>query len=605
MPQVCFRSRGADVQWLVEIRRRGSSAQVRSRSVSPRSKRRRERPTEVGQSKRGTPAEAGTPNAAGATGREWLFIVTAATCLLCNLLLSIQGWNLPILDAHAFRQTQTALSSYWFVQEGFKLDYITPVLGPPWEIPLEFPLYQWIAAALHQLTGYGLDQCGRLVSLLFLYATLVPAFLLARFFWKDARAGWILVSLMLVNPIHVFWGRTFMIETTVLFFCTVFLWFFTKALYEGRWHNHVLAILCGCMAGLVKPTTYASFLIVAFVIYAHMAYAHRVGWTVRHWAGFFARGAALTLISIAATYLWTKHCDAIKALHPYQPLISSSDEQREWIYGSINQRLSWPLWQRWVIGYNGWVQAMMPTLSWVGVAAIVVAIVAALITSGRRAIIGLTVLAALLSGPLVFFNLYRHDYYQMAITIWACALVAFAFNEGIRRFWFLKFALPVFLMVVVIGYTQSGYMAQQERSPARYAEFMEVANYLKSGTEQDRDVLLVLGQDWTSEFAYYTGRKVRMQRLTDMESLTSQQFEEFRKAVVADGMRVGAIALSTPLPEQTVQHLLQVFVPVGAPAPTAATFPLSRDRLSAWPQDPRIPQWTSGVVYVIPPAPRT
>jgi hypothetical protein len=233
------------------------------------------------------------------------------------------------------------------------------------------------------------------------------------------------------------------------------------------------------------------------------------------------------------------------------------------------------------------------------------AIVAALLTSGRRAVIGLVALAALLSGPLVFFNLYRHDYYQMAITIWACVLVAFAFVEGIRRFWFLQFALPAFLLVVVIGYTQSGYMAQQERSPARYAEFMEVANYLKSETDPDRDVLLVLGQDWTSEFAYYTGRKVRMQRLTDIDSLTSEQFEGFRKALDAAGMRIGAIALSTPVSDQVRQHLLASFVPQGSQAPTAVPFPLSRDRLSAWPQDPRIPQWTSGVVYLIPPAPGT
>jgi hypothetical protein len=132
---------------------------------------------------------------------------------------------------------------------------------------------------------------------------------------------------------------------------------------------------------------------------------------------------------------------------------------------------------------------------------------------------------------------------------------------------------------------------------------MNVASYLKANTSAERDVLLILGQDWTSEFAYYTGRKVRMQRLTDMESLTSQQFEGFRRAVEDDGMRVGAIALSTPLPEQTVRHLLQVFVPNGTASPTPVSFPLSRDRLSAWPQDPRSPQWTSGVVYVIPPAP--
>lgn len=533
----------------------------------------------------------------------WMYPAIAMACFVANLLLTTRGWNLPILDAHAFRQTQTALTSYWFVQEGFKLDYITPVLGPPWEIPLEFPLYQWIAAALHQTTGYGLDQCGRLASLLFFYATLAPAFLLARFFWKDSRAGWILVSLMLVNPIHVFWGRTFMIETTVVFLCTAFLWFFTKSVYEGRWHTHLLAILFGCMAGLVKPTTYASFLVAAFAIYAYVAYSNRRNWGVSQWGIFLARGAVLTLISIAATYVWTRHCDALKALHPYQPLISTSDEIREWNFGTLDQRMNWRLWQRWVFGYNGWTVALSPLLGWFGVIVLTAAIIVAIATAGRRIYLGLTLLTAWLACPLVFFNLFRHDYYQTAVTVWACALVTFALYEGCRRFLFVRFALPVFLLVAVIGYTQSGYMAQQSRSPSRYSEFMSLASYLKSSTSAERDVLLVLGQDWTSEFAYYTGRKVRMQRLADMESLTSQQFEGFRKALDADGMRVGAIALSTPLPEQTVQHLLQMFVPEGAAMPTPVSFPLSRDRLSAWPQDPRIPQWTSGVVYVIPPAP--
>ena len=64
--------------------------------------------------------------------------------------------------------------------EGLRLDYITPVLGPPWSIPFEFPLYQWLAGGFHALTGYPLDQSGRLVSLVFFYLCLVPWFLLFR-----------------------------------------------------------------------------------------------------------------------------------------------------------------------------------------------------------------------------------------------------------------------------------------------------------------------------------------------------------------------------------------------------------------------------------------
>jgi hypothetical protein len=50
----------------------------------------------------------------------WLFVFTAVTL------------NLPILDAHGFRQTQTAISVYWMLHEHVFINYLTPVLTAPW-----------------------------------------------------------------------------------------------------------------------------------------------------------------------------------------------------------------------------------------------------------------------------------------------------------------------------------------------------------------------------------------------------------------------------------------------------------------------------------------
>jgi hypothetical protein len=51
---------------------------------------------------------------------------------------------------------------------GVFFDYITPILGKPWAIPLELPFYQWIVARWRDFTGMGLDQSGKLVSIGFL-----------------------------------------------------------------------------------------------------------------------------------------------------------------------------------------------------------------------------------------------------------------------------------------------------------------------------------------------------------------------------------------------------------------------------------------------------
>ena len=43
---------------------------------------------------------------------------------------------------------------------------ITLVLGPPWSIPIEFPLYQWNVAAAVKIFNTPLDQTGRFFSCL-------------------------------------------------------------------------------------------------------------------------------------------------------------------------------------------------------------------------------------------------------------------------------------------------------------------------------------------------------------------------------------------------------------------------------------------------------
>ena len=58
------------------------------------------------------------------------------------------GLNQPIADLHQFRQTQTAITAYWIWRGGPWLAYETPVLGYPWSIPYEFPIFQYLLAAL-------------------------------------------------------------------------------------------------------------------------------------------------------------------------------------------------------------------------------------------------------------------------------------------------------------------------------------------------------------------------------------------------------------------------------------------------------------------------
>lgn len=61
--------------------------------------------------------------------------------------LLVAFWN-PVLDGFGFRQAQTGVTAYWLAQGGPWFAYETPVIGSPWSVPFEFPLYQMMVALL-------------------------------------------------------------------------------------------------------------------------------------------------------------------------------------------------------------------------------------------------------------------------------------------------------------------------------------------------------------------------------------------------------------------------------------------------------------------------
>jgi hypothetical protein len=66
------------------------------------------------------------------------------------------------------REWQTAITAWWMVAEGHGLlGAITPLMGPPWQIPMEFPLFQWLTA--HATTPWlSLEDTGRALSFVFI-----------------------------------------------------------------------------------------------------------------------------------------------------------------------------------------------------------------------------------------------------------------------------------------------------------------------------------------------------------------------------------------------------------------------------------------------------
>src|SRR5690349_21039333 len=85
------------------------------------------------------------------------------------------GWQNSITNSFSFRQCQTAIAARSIQEGGPFFAYETPVLGPPWSVPFEFPFYQGLVGWSARFLPLPLEQTGRLFSVLFFYATLWPA----------------------------------------------------------------------------------------------------------------------------------------------------------------------------------------------------------------------------------------------------------------------------------------------------------------------------------------------------------------------------------------------------------------------------------------------
>src|SRR5688572_31609546 len=110
-------------------------------------------------SSRPTPSPDAAVPLAGLITTLWAAIALAGAGFVGFLLRTSAS---PLIDAHPFRQTQTAISVFHMMRGGPWLAYYTPVLGAPWAIPFEAPLYHWSVAAL--ATVFPLELSGRIAS---------------------------------------------------------------------------------------------------------------------------------------------------------------------------------------------------------------------------------------------------------------------------------------------------------------------------------------------------------------------------------------------------------------------------------------------------------
>jgi hypothetical protein len=466
-----------------------------------------------------------------ADAAAWL--LCAASAAFAAWALHV-GWGHGILDVHAWRQTHTAISAYEMTRGGPFWHYRTPIFGPPWQWPLELPIYQWLAARVSQWVSLDLEAAGRSVSIAAFVGALAAGWVALDVFGIAKRHRPIVLSLVWTSPLYVFWSRTFMIESTALFFAVAYFALVhvaTRHSAVGRGDVACLvgAAVMGGLAGATKVTTLTPLLAGAAFLFI-----------TRRRRGTWTRSTALVVavcaigIPILLTTGWLVFADQVKSASPLTAELGWAGESVQ-RFGSFADRLSLRSWI--VVPANAILGRTRHTV--IGSAFVFAVAFAATIGRPRRLALSVVCLVLYLLPLAIFMRLFTvHVYYSyengfLLAVIAGCGIVTCF--EGPRLIRWAGVALYAAALTAMATNYLNGYYLDQS---APDSGPMQIAVLTGERTAPD-DVMLVYGLDYSPVLPYEARRRAIMDWKN--RDLDEPAMKSTLDAMAAEGVHLGAV----------------------------------------------------------------
>jgi 4-amino-4-deoxy-L-arabinose transferase-like glycosyltransferase len=457
------------------------------------------------------------------TRRLRLDVLIGVVLLVACVVVRLPTLAQPLLEAHGFRQTQTAFTAVLFHLNGIDLLHAKlPVLGPPFEVPFEFPLFQ-VLASLVMDVGVAPDSALR--------ATAFGAFLVAAvFLWAIiARAGGRVAGLIalgcfLFSPFAMLWSRAALIEYLAAAAALGFMWFALEWRGSKRRTAFAAALLLGIVAMLVKATIGIWLLPFLVLDPDWRTLDIRAG----RWKPTAAAWSLVALPGVVGL-AWTHYADSIKASTPATEWLTSS-ALTTWNFGTLAQRGQLSEWGRigGVIGTSIGGFGPLVLLAF----ALPLAVLFAWRRAGALPVVAWLIMA-LVGGPLIFFNLYWvHDYYSSEISPAVAGIIGLAVGGllTIRAPAVLRAAggLTVVALWLAALLGQASYWSIAYEPVHDPERVLPAARQIAAETSTGQ-LVAILDRDWSPAILYYAGRWGRMVRAPDvradtLDSLAAQGF---------------------------------------------------------------------------------
>ena len=430
---------------------------------------------------------------------EWLGV--AGACIL-NFVIRIYRFDFPIIGGWQFRYTQTAWGIRSLMRDGLNpLLMETPVLGPPWRIPFEFPIFQLLAATIGRLGGLDPAHAGRLTASLVFAGGIAAVYALARRLCGITVATTSVV-LYGFSAFGLNWGSQLLVDFTAATLGVAFVVALLRHLDGPGSARLILVVVLGTLAILAKSTTGVAWVIVGGTLLV----ARLPTWPSRARLWLPSIGVP-TLVGVA----WTRYTDAVKLDNPHAAWLTSNRLNFSGHHfrrpADLVEMDPWRLLLE---------HALQPAVG--GVLIGVGLVIAAWVLADQRRTVGVLT-AVMVTGPIAFNGLYlTHDYYFIASFPALCILAAVGIvtiASGIARSpraaGGAGLGLAMTLALVGLSWTSPEGIENMNmlltRQRAATVDYSDVTDHT---TADDR--LIVIGLDWDPTLLYVTDRKGLMLR---------------------------------------------------------------------------------------------
>lgn len=421
------------------------------------------------------------------------------------------------------RETQTAITSYYMKYEGYGLfNYITPIMGYPWAIPMEFPVFQYIVSVLSGIF-FNINNTGRVLSFLFYLFSIFLMFQILKEIGFKKKVIFLYLSLYVTSPIFITYSFSFTIETTALLFSLLYFLFTIKYLKKRAFPLFAFTTLFGIIASLCKVTTWIVFAGVTAILITFYFWREYKEKEFNYNKIF---DYLIIIIPLIIVFAWILYSDNIKAENPIGIEITST-ALHSWNYGTLKQKLSISNWIYYLIrsfvGVFGLFGLILPFIL------IYKSIKKKIKIKVNKELFFLSILGFFI-GPAIFTNLhFEHDYYIIPGSIFLI-FTLFYILQNLKQ-------NKIIIILLILSNLITGFLYLILKQINYFNPLnIAVAKTLKDLPKDN--IIIVFGTTFDSFIPYHSQKKALQTNKTDYND------PDFRQAIKnIEDKKVGAIIM--------------------------------------------------------------